>query len=89
VRLHDHFESSVCGARRPDEDRGSAQPVGPRNSCAVDGWASRIAAAGSAGDVLVSSTTRDLVAGSGLEFSDRGEVEFKGIGPRRIYAATT
>jgi class 3 adenylate cyclase len=49
----------------------------------------RIAAAGSPDDVLVSSTTRDLVAGSGLEFADRGEIELKGIGPRRIYAATT
>ncbi len=47
----------------------------------------RIAAAGGAGDVLVSTTTRDLVAGSGLEFSDRGDVELKGIGPRRVYAA--
>ena len=48
----------------------------------------RIAAAGSAGDVLVSVTTRDLVAGSGLVFADRGEVELKGIGARRLYAAT-
>jgi hypothetical protein len=36
--------------------------------------------------VLVSVTTRDLVAGSGLEFSDRGEIELKGIGVRRLYA---
>jgi pimeloyl-ACP methyl ester carboxylesterase/class 3 adenylate cyclase len=49
----------------------------------------RIAAAGSAGDVLVSATTRDLVAGSGLAFVDRGEVLLKGIGSRQIYAATT
>ena len=43
---------------------------------------------GSAGDVLVSVTTRDLVAGSGLAFADRGEVELKGIGARRLCAAT-
>lgn len=48
----------------------------------------RIAAAGDAGDVLVSATTRDLVAGAGLEFTDRGEVDLKGIGVRRLYAAT-
>jgi class 3 adenylate cyclase len=48
----------------------------------------RIAAAGSIGDVLVSMTTRDLVAGSGLAFEDRGEIELKGIGARRLYAAT-
>jgi class 3 adenylate cyclase len=40
------------------------------------------------GDVLVSATTRDLVAGSGLEFEDRGEHELKGIeGARRVFAA--
>jgi class 3 adenylate cyclase/pimeloyl-ACP methyl ester carboxylesterase len=47
----------------------------------------RIAAAAGAGDVLVSATTRDLVAGSGLEFTDRGEQTLKGIGARRLYAA--
>jgi class 3 adenylate cyclase len=37
--------------------------------------------------VLVSSTTHDLVAGSGLEFEDRGEHVLKGVeGPRRVYA---
>jgi hypothetical protein len=36
----------------------------------------------------VSVTTRDLVAGSGLAFADRGEVELKGIGARRLCAAT-
>ena len=36
-----------------------------------------------------SSTTRDLVAGSGLVFEDRGERELKGVDePRRLYAAT-
>jgi len=29
---------------------------------------------------------RDLVAGSGIEFEDRGECELKGVGKRRIYA---
>lgn len=47
----------------------------------------RVMALGSAGDVLVSSTTHDLVAGSGLEFEDRGEHVLKGVeGPRRVYA---
>jgi len=58
---------------------------GPRGISVHTG--ARIAAAGSAGDVLVSVTTRDLVAGSGLAFADRGEVELKGIGARRLYAA--
>jgi pimeloyl-ACP methyl ester carboxylesterase len=47
----------------------------------------RIAAAGAAGEVLVSATTRDLVAGSGLNFADRGDIELKGVGTRRIFAA--
>jgi class 3 adenylate cyclase len=38
--------------------------------------------------VLVSGTVRDLVAGSGLEFADRGEHELKGVpGTWRLYAA--
>jgi len=31
------------------------------------------------GEVLVSSTVKDLVAGSGIEFEDRGEHQLKGI----------
>ena len=48
----------------------------------------RVAAHAAAGEVLVSSTVRDLVAGSGLEFEDRGVHELKGIpGEWRLYAA--
>jgi class 3 adenylate cyclase len=47
----------------------------------------RVMGLGDAGDVLVSSTTHDLVAGSGLEFEERGEHLLKGVqGPRRVYA---
>jgi class 3 adenylate cyclase len=38
-------------------------------------------------EVLVSSTVKDLVVGSGLEFSDRGTHELKGIpGEWRLFA---
>jgi class 3 adenylate cyclase len=48
----------------------------------------RVAAHAGAGEVLVSSTVKDLVAGSGLEFQDRGVHELKGIpGEWRLYAA--
>jgi class 3 adenylate cyclase len=48
----------------------------------------RVAAHAGAGEVLVSSTVKDLVAGSGLEFEDRGIHELKGIpGEWRLYAA--
>ena len=47
----------------------------------------RIGAKAAPGEVLVSSTVTDLVAGSGLAFDDRGEYELKGIpGVRRLYA---
>jgi class 3 adenylate cyclase len=47
----------------------------------------RVMASAGAGEVLVSATTRDLVAGSGIEFEDRGEHELKGLeGARRLYA---
>jgi class 3 adenylate cyclase len=47
----------------------------------------RVAARADAGEVLVSGTVRDLVAGSGLEFEDRGVAELKGVpGEWRLYA---
>jgi pimeloyl-ACP methyl ester carboxylesterase len=46
----------------------------------------RVAGQAGAGEVLVSSTVRDLVAGSGLEFEDRGAAELKGVGGEwRLY----
>jgi class 3 adenylate cyclase/pimeloyl-ACP methyl ester carboxylesterase len=39
----------------------------------------RVAAAARPGEILVSSTVRDLVAGSGIEFEDAGERELKGV----------
>jgi class 3 adenylate cyclase len=48
----------------------------------------RVASLASPGEVLVSSTVKDLVAGSGIEFTDRGLHELKGIpGEWRLYAA--
>ena len=41
--------------------------------------AARIAAMAGAAEVLVSSTVKDLVAGSGLRFVDRGEHVLKGV----------
>jgi pimeloyl-ACP methyl ester carboxylesterase len=48
----------------------------------------RVAAQAGAGEVLVSSTVRDLIAGSGIELEDRGLYALKGIDEdRRLYAA--
>jgi class 3 adenylate cyclase len=48
----------------------------------------RVAAAAAPGEILVSSTVKDLVAGSGIDFEDRGERELRGVpGTWRLYAA--
>jgi class 3 adenylate cyclase len=47
----------------------------------------RVSAAAGPGEVLVSGTVKDLVAGSGIRFADRGEHELKGLpGAWRIYS---
>jgi class 3 adenylate cyclase len=47
----------------------------------------RITALAGPGEVLVSSTVKDLTAGSGIEFEDRGEHELKGVPAEwRLYA---
>jgi class 3 adenylate cyclase len=47
----------------------------------------RVAALAQPGEILVSSTVKDLVAGSGLEFEDRGMHALRGIpGDWRLYA---
>ena len=46
----------------------------------------RVAGAAGPGEVLVSSTIRDLVAGSGIAFEDRAEHELKGVGSWRLYS---
>ena len=50
----------------------------------------RVSALAQSGEVLVSSTVRDLVVGSGLEFEDRGEHQLKGVpGSWRLFALVT
>jgi pimeloyl-ACP methyl ester carboxylesterase/class 3 adenylate cyclase len=47
----------------------------------------RVAAAAGPGEVLVSQTVKDLVAGSGIAFQERGLAELKGVpGEWRLYA---
>jgi class 3 adenylate cyclase len=59
-----------------DKPRGIAVHIG-----------ARVAGEAQPGEVLVSSTIKDLVAGSGLEFEDRGLHELKGVpGEWRLYA---
>jgi len=47
----------------------------------------RVASLAGAGEVLVSSTVKDLVAGSGISFEDRGTQTLKGVpGEWRLFA---
>jgi class 3 adenylate cyclase len=47
----------------------------------------RVGAQAGPGEVLVSQTVKDLVAGSGLDFEDRGEHDLKGVpGPWRLWS---
>lgn len=47
----------------------------------------RVGALAGAGEVLVSSTVKDLVVGSGIEFGERGSHELKGVpGEWRLFA---
>lgn len=49
--------------------------------------AARVMGEAGAGEILVSSTVKDLVVGSGIEFIDRGDRELRGLeGRRRLFA---
>lgn len=48
----------------------------------------RVMGLAGAGEVLVSSTVRDLVVGSGISFEERGSHELRGVpGEWRLFAA--
>ena len=50
----------------------------------------RVAALAGGGEVLVSQTVKDLVAGSGLQFDERGDHELKGVpGTWRLYSVAS
>ena len=49
----------------------------------------RVAGQANPGEIVVSRTVRDLVAGSGLQFRNRGSVELKGVpGEWQLYAVS-
>jgi len=67
---------------------GECQVMGDKLAGIAVHVGARIAAQAGAGEVLLSSTVKDLVAGSGLEFADRGAHMLKGIsGEWRLFAA--
>jgi pimeloyl-ACP methyl ester carboxylesterase len=66
---------------------GECEVVGDKLAGIAVHIGARVAALAGPGEVLVSSTVKDLVAGSGLEFEDRGTHTLKGVpGEWRLYA---
>jgi len=61
---------------------GECQVIGDDVSGVAVAIGARVGALAGPGDVLVSSTVKDLVAGSGLSFEDAGEHELKGVPDR-------
>jgi pimeloyl-ACP methyl ester carboxylesterase len=68
VEIRAGIHTGECELRDDDRIGGIAVHIG-----------SRILGHAGAGEILVSSTVRDLVVGSGTEFEDRGHVELRGV----------
>ena len=68
---------------------GECELVGNRIAGIAVHTGARILALARPGEILVSSTVKDLVAGSGIEFVEHGEHELKGVPGRwQLYAAS-
>ncbi|MGD0714823.1 MAG: adenylate/guanylate cyclase domain-containing protein [Gaiellaceae bacterium] len=73
---------------RAGVNTGECEVIGEKLAGTAVHVGARVAAEAAAGEVLVSSTVRDLVAGSGIELVDRGLFTLKGVeGERRLFAA--
>lgn len=82
VRAADAILSAVAKlglSLRAGVHTGEAETTGRKIGGIAVHIAARVVAAAEPGEVLVSSTVRDLVSGSGLEFTDRGNHALKGV----------
>jgi class 3 adenylate cyclase len=69
---------------------GEAEIMGGKVGGIVVNTGARIMAIGTAGEVLVSSTVRDAVAGKGIGFADHGVHQLKGIdGEHHVFVVAT
>ena len=67
---------------------GEVERAGEKVSGMAVHIGARVMSHGAANEVLVSNTTRDLVAGSGIDFSERGSHALKGVpGEWRLFQA--
>lgn len=68
---------------------GECERVGEKVTGLAVNVGARVSSAAAPGEVLVSGTVKDLVAGSGIEFEDRGAHELKGVpGEWRLFAVS-
>jgi class 3 adenylate cyclase len=65
---------------------GECELLGDKVAGIAVSMGARIAATANDGEILVSATVKDLVAGSGIEFESRGVRELKGLGEWPLYA---
>lgn len=65
---------------------GECELLGDKVAGIAVSMGARIAAQANEGEILVSATVKDLVAGSGIEFEARGVRELKGLGEWPLYA---
>jgi len=69
---------------------GECEILGDKLSGIAVHTGARVASMARAGEVLVSGTVKDLVAGSGIAFEDRGVQALKGLpGEWRLYAVAS
>jgi class 3 adenylate cyclase len=68
---------------------GECEVIGEKLAGIAVHIGARVAALAGPGEILVSQTVKDLVAGSGVTFADRGTHALKGVPDEwRIYAVT-
>ena len=89
LRLGDRRLRADLGAdARAGVHTGEIERAAPTGTGSPSASARAIAAAARPGEVLVSSTVKDIVAGSGIGFEERGEHELAGApGTWRLFAA--
>jgi class 3 adenylate cyclase len=90
IRCASEIQKSVASAGlavRTGIHTGECEVIGDDVAGLAVHIGARIGACAESGEVRVSQTVRDLVAGSGIEFSDRGLHELKGVpGEWRLFA---
>jgi len=90
IRCAQAIESAVAGLGiqlRSGLHTGECRTIDGKMGGLAVSIGARVTSLADPTEILVSQTVRDLVAGSGLEFADRGEHELKGVpGSWRVYA---